>query len=314
MKVKNRHSLTKDVQENGVSTPTTDRDHLPQPTAVEQGVDRDKEGDQNTTSPPGPTKQADLKAAGKSQVKKPVKPSKPSTIKVQQKAVANGVPHSTTGAGGKVERGDVRTEVRAERGDTKAERGDVRAERNDVRAERGGVRAEKGNVRVERGDARAERSDVRAERGNIRAERTGSTGKVVSIAAKKEQKTASKPEQPPTPTSPKQSGNTVPTKPSPAPRRKLTQARESSKTVPSPTERSRTNSNPNKTAKQSVSQDDELQRLLSGLQVKARDNDYYGILRVNTTATEEELSKARRERTKELHPDHFTNDEEQKEM
>lgn len=66
---------------------------------------------------------------------------------------------------------------------------------------------------------------------------------------------------------------------------------------------------------QRLSQVDEgEQKLLSALRVRARDNDYYGILRVDISASEEELSKARRERTRELHPDHFTNDEEQREM
>lgn len=69
-------------------------------------------------------------------------------------------------------------------------------------------------------------------------------------------------------------------------------------------------------AKQRLSQQQSQvdERLLSALQLKARDNDYYGILRVEPDASEEELSKARRERTRELHPDHFSNDEEQRDM
>lgn len=55
-------------------------------------------------------------------------------------------------------------------------------------------------------------------------------------------------------------------------------------------------------------------KLLSTLHHQARENDYYGILRVEPSATQEELSRARRERTRELHPDHYTSDEEQKEM
>lgn len=35
-------------------------------------------------------------------------------------------------------------------------------------------------------------------------------------------------------------------------------------------------------------------------------NDYYGLLGVQPTATQEELARARREVTSRLHPDHFT--------
>ena len=60
------------------------------------------------------------------------------------------------------------------------------------------------------------------------------------------------------------------------------------------------------------SQGDEEGELLLSLQVKAVANDYYGLLKVNSNASADELSRARRDRTRELHPDHFANDEQQK--
>ena len=51
-------------------------------------------------------------------------------------------------------------------------------------------------------------------------------------------------------------------------------------------------------------------QLLSELQQKAAANDYYGLLGVDPEATLEELSRARREKTRVLHPDHFVNDPE----
>ena len=48
--------------------------------------------------------------------------------------------------------------------------------------------------------------------------------------------------------------------------------------------------------------------LLRQLEQKARDNDYYQLLGVNPSADIDEISRRRRERTKELHPDHFTHD------
>lgn len=46
--------------------------------------------------------------------------------------------------------------------------------------------------------------------------------------------------------------------------------------------------------------------ILSRLQQQAKHNNYYGILRVDPSATQEEMARARRELTARLHPDHFT--------
>ena len=54
---------------------------------------------------------------------------------------------------------------------------------------------------------------------------------------------------------------------------------------------------------------EELQ-LLSELNKKAAANDYYGLLGVDPEETVEGLARARREKTKVLHPDHFANDPE----
>lgn len=67
-------------------------------------------------------------------------------------------------------------------------------------------------------------------------------------------------------------------------------------------------------AKEPSRNDEEEHKLLKALQVMARDNDYYGLLQVDLTASKAELDRARRERARELHPDHFTSDEEQREM
>ncbi|XP_019852579.1 PREDICTED: uncharacterized protein LOC109582354 isoform X1 [Amphimedon queenslandica] len=48
--------------------------------------------------------------------------------------------------------------------------------------------------------------------------------------------------------------------------------------------------------------------LFAQLTRKTRQSDYYGLLGVLPTADQEELSRARREITVKLHPDHFTND------
>ena len=50
--------------------------------------------------------------------------------------------------------------------------------------------------------------------------------------------------------------------------------------------------------------------LLRELQQKAAASDYYGLLGVDPEVTTEELARARREKTRVLHPDHFTNDPE----
>ena len=54
----------------------------------------------------------------------------------------------------------------------------------------------------------------------------------------------------------------------------------------------------------------EEKELLSELYQKAAGNDYYGLLGVDSDATMEELARARREKTRVLHPDHFANDPE----
>ena len=66
-------------------------------------------------------------------------------------------------------------------------------------------------------------------------------------------------------------------------------------------------------AKQQES-DDEERAILQALQDKANENDYYKLLRVSPTASAEELAGARRERTRQLHPDHFANDDKLREL
>ena len=53
--------------------------------------------------------------------------------------------------------------------------------------------------------------------------------------------------------------------------------------------------------------------LFTQLTRKMKQNDYYSLLNVSATADHEELSRARREITSRLHPDHFTNDPSKKE-
>ena len=54
----------------------------------------------------------------------------------------------------------------------------------------------------------------------------------------------------------------------------------------------------------------EERQLLTELQQKAAANDYYRLLGVDSEASVEELARARREKTRVLHPDHFANDPE----
>ena len=55
-------------------------------------------------------------------------------------------------------------------------------------------------------------------------------------------------------------------------------------------------------------------QLLSELLVVAAANDYYALLGVGGGAPAEEVAKARRERSKQLHPDHFTSDPDKREL
>ena len=52
-------------------------------------------------------------------------------------------------------------------------------------------------------------------------------------------------------------------------------------------------------------------KLLERLQSMAQANDYYSLMGVTADASREDLSRARRELTAKLHPDHFTGDPEQ---
>ena len=54
-------------------------------------------------------------------------------------------------------------------------------------------------------------------------------------------------------------------------------------------------------------------RLLLRLEKLAENNDYYRLLGVDPEATAAELAKARREKSRQLHPDHYANDEKSKE-
>ena len=67
-------------------------------------------------------------------------------------------------------------------------------------------------------------------------------------------------------------------------------------------------------AQGSEGSEDEGEALLMSLQMKAVENDYYGLLHVESGVSAEELSRARRERTRALHPDHYANDQQQKQM
>ncbi len=53
------------------------------------------------------------------------------------------------------------------------------------------------------------------------------------------------------------------------------------------------------------------EELLQRLRTMAQTNDYYSLLGVTPEASREDLSRARRELTAKLHPDHFTGDPEQ---
>ena len=54
--------------------------------------------------------------------------------------------------------------------------------------------------------------------------------------------------------------------------------------------------------------DPHLEQLLSQLQQLAATNDYYGLLGVDPDCSTDDLAKARREKSRLLHPDHFGND------
>lgn len=53
-------------------------------------------------------------------------------------------------------------------------------------------------------------------------------------------------------------------------------------------------------------------QLLGKLNIKAHSNDYYRMLGVEPGCSQDDLAKARREKSRELHPDHCANDEQQR--
>jgi len=61
-----------------------------------------------------------------------------------------------------------------------------------------------------------------------------------------------------------------------------------------------------------IPQDPELLQLLSQLQECAAASDYYSLLGVDPSATGADLAKARRDKSRELHPDHFGGNHEQR--
>ena len=57
-----------------------------------------------------------------------------------------------------------------------------------------------------------------------------------------------------------------------------------------------------------------MDKLLATLKQQATDNDYYSMLGASAASTGSELAQCRRDRSQELHPDHFVNDPERREM
>lgn len=59
--------------------------------------------------------------------------------------------------------------------------------------------------------------------------------------------------------------------------------------------------------------DPNISHLLGKLQQHAVENDYYRMFRVDSSASSEDISRVRRERSRQLHPDHFANQPEKQE-
>ena len=68
----------------------------------------------------------------------------------------------------------------------------------------------------------------------------------------------------------------------------------------------------NRNRNKAVETHPDLVQLLCQLQERAANNDYYSMFGVEPTATTADLAKARREKSRELHPDHFGGDHEQR--
>ena len=77
-------------------------------------------------------------------------------------------------------------------------------------------------------------------------------------------------------------------------------------------EKTRVYWNRNQNQNKAVETHPDLVQLLSQLQECAANNDYYSLFGVEPTATMADLAKARREKSRELHPDHFGGDHEQR--
>ena len=85
-----------------------------------------------------------------------------------------------------------------------------------------------------------------------------------------------------------------------------------SSSQPSVSPPSENDSRPPKPSQVSRQQEEEEVRLLTKLTARAQTNDYYRLLGAEPGSTSEELAKARRERSRELHPDHCANAEQQR--
>ena len=77
---------------------------------------------------------------------------------------------------------------------------------------------------------------------------------------------------------------------------------------------SRSNSELSRSRQLPIAGDQEELRLLLALQQKAENNDYYNLFGISPKASADEVGKARRDKSRELHPDHFANDENQRGM